>query len=120
MYDFVLTISGTGDMWDWTVPEWDLGDNESPWVENESIKAVEIEQGVTSIGDQAFLYCEYLSSITVPESVTSIGISAFYNCIRLRSITIPDGVTSIGLATFWGCGLRSITIPDIKSKNGTK
>ena len=36
---------------------------------------------VTTIGDQAFAYCDGLTSITIPNSVTSIGNGAFYYCI---------------------------------------
>lgn len=36
---------------------------------------------VTSIGEEAFSYCEDLTSITIPNSVTSIGWGAFNGCI---------------------------------------
>ena len=72
-----------------------------------------IPDSVTSIGDYAFEYCQYLTSITIPDGVTSIGGEAFYGCSSLTSITIPDGVTSIGGSAFRGCSsLISITIPD--------
>ncbi len=101
-----LTISGTGDMWDWS---W----NRSPWYENSNIKKVEIQQGVTSIGNSAFRACTSLTGITIPNGVTSIGGCAFDGCSSLTSITIPDGVTRIGYEAFSGCSsLTSITIPD--------
>ncbi len=55
---------------------------------------------VTSIGDEAFGFCESLTSVTIPDSVTSIGGNAFNSCYRLTSITIPDSVTSIGSDAF--------------------
>ena len=85
-----------------------------PWADYySSINEVIIDNGVTSIGLNAFSDCSSLTSITIPEGVTSIGDRAFYNCSSLTSITIPDGVTSIGDRAFEDCRkLTSITIPD--------
>ena len=68
------------------------------------------EGSVTSIGDQAFAWCE-ITSITIPDSVMSIGDWAFSDCTGLTSITIPDSVTSIGDYAFYYCvNLTSVTI----------
>ena len=78
-----------------------------------SIKRIEIGDGVTSIEIYAFYGCSALAFITIPDSVTSIGNGAFYDCSALASITIPDSVTSIKSYAFYGCSaLASITIPD--------
>ena len=88
------------------------GDNRN-YVYRNSVQKIEIGNGVTSIGDQAFYFCYSLASITIPDGVTSIGTSTFYECYSLASITIPDGVTSIGDQAFESCySLSSITIPD--------
>ena len=55
-----------------------------------------IPDSVTTIGDDAFRYCDSLTSIVIPDSVTSIGRYAFEDCYSLTSIVIPDSVTSIG------------------------
>ena len=107
--DGTLNISGTGAMKDYN-----YSDNPSPARQKkDSVKKVVIEDGVTSIGNDAFSACRSLTSITIPNSVTSIGAYAFQNCSSLTSITIPDGVTSIGKSAFSYCSsLTSITISD--------
>ena len=68
---------------------------------------------VTSIGNDAFVFCSGLTSVTIPNSVTSIGKYAFNDCSGLTSVTIPNSVTSIGEGAFGGCsGLTSIEIPN--------
>ena len=62
-----------------------------------------IPNSVTSIGDEAFMWCTSLQSVTIPNSVTSIGHHAFYSCYSLQSVTIPNSVTSIGYEAFSGC-----------------
>ena len=102
----VLTISGTGYMKDYS------GKN-SPFYYNSSVKSVIIENGVTSIGNQAFYGCASLTSITIPNSVTSIGSYAFTGCVSLKSVTIPNSVTSIGDNAFYKCAsLTDIIIPN--------
>ena len=72
-----------------------------------------IPNGVTSIGDMAFMNCSGLTSITIPNSVTSIGIAAFQGCSSLTSVIIPNGVTELEVDVFSGCSsLTSITIPN--------
>ena len=81
------------------------------------LTSIVISDSVTSIGDWAFYYCSDLTSIVIPDSVTSIGDHAFYNCRGLTSIVIPDGVTSIGESAFsWCSGLTSIVVDEGNGK----
>ena len=107
--DGTLTISGTGKMWDSDY----YNDYDVPWADFlASIEKVVISKGVTSIGNEAFKWCERLTNVTIPDSITSIGNSAFYDCSSLTSVTIPDSVTSIGEWAYYGCSsLTSVTIP---------
>lgn len=51
--------------------------------------------GVTSIGNWAFINCTGLTDITIPDSVTSIpGDDAFENCTALTSINVGNGNSS--------------------------
>ena len=52
-----------------------------------------IPNSVTSIGEEAFAYCEGLTSVNIPNSVTSIGERAFSGCSGLESIIVKDGNT---------------------------
>ena len=72
-----------------------------------------IPNSVTSIGENAFSWCESLTSVTIPDSVRSIGYHAFVGCESLTSVTIGNSVTSIENSAFQGCeSLTSVTIPD--------
>ena len=105
----VLTISGSGDMYDYSHT------NKAPWCsQKDSIKSVYIENGITTIGNEAFYDCSSLTSITIPVSVISIGGRVFFNCISLESITIPDSVTNIGDIAFANCfNLKKVIMTDI-------
>lgn len=101
----VLTISGTGEMADYS------GEDPSWSSFLSSIQTIVIEDGVTSIGSWAFDDCTSLTSVTIGSDVTSIGEAAFAECTALNSIVIPDNVIEIGSWAFEGCtGLTSVTI----------
>ena len=86
---------------------------ENAFVFCSGLTSVTIPNSVKSIGDYAFQYCTGLASVTIPNSVTSIGSSAFYYCSGLTSVTIGNSVTSIGDYAFKYCtGLASVTIPN--------
>ena len=100
-----LTLSGSGEMWNYgyvTSPFKDYG-----------IKTVTIEYGITSIGDYVFRGCCGMTELTLPNSVTSIGGNAFEGCSGLTELTLPNSVTSIADDAFHGCrGLTELTLPN--------
>ncbi|MBQ3151470.1 MAG: leucine-rich repeat protein, partial [Clostridia bacterium] len=86
-----------------------------------------IPDSVTSIGDDAFYFCESLTSITVDKNNSNYSSDKYgvlFNKDKTdlikypvgngrTSYTIPDSVTSIGDSAFYSCdSLTSITIPD--------
>ncbi|MBE6424948.1 MAG: leucine-rich repeat domain-containing protein [Planctomycetaceae bacterium] len=82
------------------------------FADSNTIKAVVISDGTTSIGEGAFRGCAYLASIVIPNSVIDIGNYAFCRS-GLTSVTIPKGVLSIGEGTFADCfKLMTVTILD--------
>ncbi|MDP7059396.1 MAG: leucine-rich repeat domain-containing protein, partial [Candidatus Marinimicrobia bacterium] len=62
-----------------------------------------IPDGVTSIGDHAFIKCISLTSVTIPDSVIRIGALAFRDCFGLKSVRIPGSITNIKSAAFSSC-----------------
>ena len=107
-YNRALTISGTGDMWDYN----SSGSNQ-PWRQDRKfIDEIVIESGVKSVGKGAFKDLTKLNKVSLPSSLTSIGASAFQNCSGLKSIKILKSVTSIGSNAFAGCS--SLTISGYK------
>ena len=102
-YD-VLTISGSGAMRDYSTKK-------RPWYNNRStIKTLYIEEGVTSIGKNAFNELS-ISEITIPASVTSIGNYSFSNCFSLATVNLAEDsqLTTIGKNAF--------SLNDSKKKN---
>ena len=80
----------------------------------DKITSVEIKDGVSYIGEEAFFYCQNITSVTIPSSVTSIESGAFDLCTGLPQITIPNSVINIEASAFYGCRqLTEITIPNI-------
>ena len=110
--DGVLTISGTGDMWDFNLSP--SQEDSPPWFGHfYDIREVRIEPGVLSIGRNAFYDLLSLEKITIPSTVTSIGSGGFVDCRSLKEITIPSSVESIGRGAFVYCkALSKIILPE--------
>ncbi len=53
-----------------------------------------------------------LTSVDIPDGVTSIGDNAFYDCEELASAIIPVSATSIGYNAFSQCGITDASGPD--------
>lgn len=104
--DGILTISGTGEMYDYSE------DYLAPWSEHcVEITNVTISDGVTSIGSSAFCYCS-VKSITLPFGLKHIGASAFFYCPNIQQIKIPDSVEHIDPYAFSCCkGLHTVQLP---------
>lgn len=88
-----LTITGEGPMPDYR----DGGTSETPpWYPHVNrISSLTIGEGVTRIGDYAFMLCSFVTEVVIPESVTSMGDWAFWHCTGLQEAYIGDGVTEI-------------------------
>lgn len=105
--DGALTISGNGAMDDY---EYD----DMPWYNyKDSINELIVQEGVTTIGSNAFREFESLANISFGKDLQSIGEWAFIQCTNLDNVIIPEGVTSIMTRAFKDCSkLTNVTISD--------
>ena len=82
-----LTVSGFGDMNDWR------SDDLVPWSNyKDSVFAVVISSGVTSVGERAFAGCRNLETVTISQTVTKIGDLAFADCTGLKSAVLDENL----------------------------
>ena len=114
--DGVLTIRGKGNMPDYYYDD-EINWNQPPWYDHRnSFTALIIEEGITSIGSYAFIFCnEFTGSLNLPESLTSIGSYAFYRCEGFTgSLILPEGIKDIGERVFSFCSgfTGNLILPD--------
>ena len=77
-----------------------------------NLKSIQLPEGVTYIGDQAFNNCRFLSAIHLPSGIAEIGTAAFFECVSLRAVDIPSGIKRIGEFAFSRCySLSAVKIP---------
>ena len=87
----VLTISGTGPMYDYQIAEITVTSTEvpqtAPWSDLDNrINTVVICDGITHIGANAFSRNNRLTSVIIADSVESIGSDAFASCENLNNV----------------------------------
>lgn len=105
--DGVLTISGTGNMNSFSA-------SAQPWSDyRDRITALVVVDGVTSIGNYAFYFCQSITTAELPDSLEEIGSYAFEYCSALEDIDLPEAVDYIGKYAFAYCEqLKTIEIPE--------
>ena len=85
---YTLRISGNGRMADFTINN---TEDNRPWKDYlDSIKKVEMESGITSIGSWAFSNMINLEEANIPLSVESLGDCIFRNDTALTTVTWPE------------------------------
>ncbi len=97
----VLTISGSGEMTDWTT-------GAAPWEDHVNvIQKIVIEEGVTSIGVNAFAGLSNATEAHIPDSVGKINAGAFKDCKKLSDVHMSPAVRTIVKTAFDGTDYSS-------------
>jgi len=79
---------------------------------NAAMTALQLPDGITAFGNQAFYNCQYLASLNMPSSLETIGSETFSNCRYLANVVIPNTVTTIGQKSFTTCvRLKTVKLP---------
>lgn len=115
-----LKVVGDGAMKDWNDPSKDENNVEiepsqnpddyrnMPWYDNlANITEVNIAEGITHIGNDAFNVCRIEGAsqtvtLTLPSTMETIGFGAFC-MLGIESVQIPENVTEIKYSAFYGC-----------------
>jgi len=88
-----LTVTGTGKIDPKSYPK---GSSYPEWHKYSNIiSKLSIGNGITAIGDFAFIDCIALKSVVIPASVESVGYHALRGCPELEQIAFPAGIKSI-------------------------
>lgn len=107
----VLTISGSGDMWDFEQE----GSNVAPWIGRKLTKLV-LSDKITSIGNYAFYKCtDITGGLVLPSNLKTIGKGAFAYCSGFSGkLVFPETLTEIKAFAFDACSGFSgdLILPD--------
>lgn len=86
----ILTISGEGDMYDYSMDSEDPRLRISPFSSQIAIKKIIIKENVTGIGSNAFYNCS-AEEVTIGKDIQRIGKGAFASCEYVKKIDVDEG-----------------------------
>lgn len=87
---------------------------------NNSVKKINVPEGITSLADNAFSGSNSLEEITLPGSAYSVGKEIFKNDVNLKKVTFGEGYSSFGDYMFQGCkALTSLALPSTLASIGS-
>lgn len=110
-----LTVYGSGAMANYTYYDDTWSDRtKAPWTAYRTkISRVVLNEGVTSVGDNAFNGCISLENVIFPDSLQTIGQNAFSGCTAIGKVQLPSNLKNLGNSAFSGCSsLTGVVIPD--------
>ena len=92
-----LTISGSGDMYDFKYNE------DAPWIKYASlVENIVFDGEITSIGEHAFYKFTAISEVYLPDGIVKIGKNSFYDS-SITHINFPPSLLYIGTQAFKYC-----------------
>lgn len=78
----------------------------APWYEYRGlIKEIEIQEGISILGNQLFRNLELVKTVKLPESVSIMRANVFIGCGSLSEICLPKTIKMIGNYSFCGTSL---------------
>lgn len=102
--DGKIKLTGTGAMYDYNDR-----DKFCPWYdERQEITFVEIDMGITYIGEYTFRCCRNLTKVLITSDVRTIGAYSFDHCVHLRTIIGMSGMRAIKRNAFEFCDLDDL------------
>lgn len=112
--DYTLMVYGSGSM-----PDWD-NKNDTPWSDYRAlVKHIQIEDGILSVGSNAFSGLNAAEDAEIAGSVVSIGQYAFENNTSLTSLVLHEGTEVIDFCAFEHCqSLRAVSLPSTLNSLG--
>lgn len=97
-----LYVNGTGPM-----------NGQAPWASYQGeIQSIYLSDGITTIADNAFVFCRLARYAVIPEGVTKIGRQAFAFNENLQQIVLPESLDTLDWMAFEDCNsLTKVRIP---------
>lgn len=111
---FLISPEGASSAPWFTVTDGELFFDESLYIGGPELTVPSTVDGqtVTSISEDCFRDCSWLTRIYLPNTIEAIGDGAFYDCTGLTGMKLPEGLEQIGSEAFWGCtSLEAMYIP---------
>ena len=95
--DGTLQLSGSGEVFDFS-------HSGAPWYNRRNeIKRINIEEGITVLGDYSFEDMDNLISVSIPESLYGLGFYAISGCSNLMELTILSEIRQWGTPMIYNC-----------------
>lgn len=97
--EHTLTISGSGAMENFEEDSF-FGDV-APWMDyKSSIQTVVIENGVSTVGQYAFIGCSAMETLTIPSSLITVDVYAMEGCSGLTTINAESAISPCSLSAY--------------------